>query len=665
MTNYYDVLDVEKFASDKEIKDAARRQIRRFHPDKCDHPDAEKLVIDVQRAKRGLVGPGPRVSKPRSSHGPQPSNEDLKYQWEDGDPMKPVSHDSETGGNGSYGGTRDRGNDRDDEDVPAGDDGHGDDTPWDPSGYDGNDPNPDHKATANDSAGDGRGVGTESGARARSDRKVGVGGSNGPSSVSSKGPSAQGRESLRRRDIVLMAGVGGVGLLFANQLGWFGSDDEGDGDTEVSGSEEQEQEEYITVDPSGSIQDAIEQVSPGGTVEVTPGTYSEALTIERELTIEAPDGATLDGRDVEESVAVTVADVDFELSGFEVVEYDGVGVRTDSQDSEIVIADTELHNLGGKGLDIFADQVVAREVTVTDCGDTGIQIESTPGGDVDVTYVTVERSERGSSFGSDSSGRGLNIEGGKDITITKLEAIDNGGNNLRIHQGDSRGQAIEITDCTTLGAGSGSNIVIRGTSGEDEVTIADTTMNDGSSHGANVGSNERIESVTIKGTEAIANGDTGIRIESTPGGDVDVTDVTVERSERDTGFGGSGPQGHGLAVEGGEDIMVTELEATENGGTGCHVEAGGGRGQYIKIEDSIVNSSNNRNGIYTGSTDETDEHVIENVEANANSNYGLDLGGDSIVVDGTTAEDNGDGPYRFRNADDEDVTVTDSTDQVD
>ena len=39
--DYYEVLDVDRSATEKDLKNAFRRLARRFHPDRSEEPDAE------------------------------------------------------------------------------------------------------------------------------------------------------------------------------------------------------------------------------------------------------------------------------------------------------------------------------------------------------------------------------------------------------------------------------------------------------------------------------------------------------------------------------------------------------------------------------------------------------------------------------------------------
>lgn len=65
---YYDVLEVDPDADRAEIQRAYREQIRRYHPDVSDRPDAGERVEEVNRAREVLVDPGERDRYDRLGH---------------------------------------------------------------------------------------------------------------------------------------------------------------------------------------------------------------------------------------------------------------------------------------------------------------------------------------------------------------------------------------------------------------------------------------------------------------------------------------------------------------------------------------------------------------------------------------------------------------------
>ncbi|MEK9695838.1 MAG: DnaJ domain-containing protein [Candidatus Poseidoniales archaeon] len=48
--DYYEILEVGKDASEKDLKNAFRRLARKYHPDRSTEPDAESKFKEIQEA---------------------------------------------------------------------------------------------------------------------------------------------------------------------------------------------------------------------------------------------------------------------------------------------------------------------------------------------------------------------------------------------------------------------------------------------------------------------------------------------------------------------------------------------------------------------------------------------------------------------------------------
>ncbi len=48
--DYYEVLDVERGATEKDLKNAFRRLARKYHPDRSEEADAENKFKEIQEA---------------------------------------------------------------------------------------------------------------------------------------------------------------------------------------------------------------------------------------------------------------------------------------------------------------------------------------------------------------------------------------------------------------------------------------------------------------------------------------------------------------------------------------------------------------------------------------------------------------------------------------
>lgn len=163
--------------------------------------------------------------------------------------------------------------------------------------------------------------------------------------------------------------------------------DHGDGAATAPFDDRTDQNDVVTVAADGSaeydsIQAAVDAAGDGDTVRVRPGTYRESVTIDRNLTLVAPQGATLDRSTIDgqpsgieiERRAVPV------VEGFTIVDYH-VGV-----DPTGTFGDWEL-----------------RETTVRNATLYGIRAQGTHG-DWQLRDVTVERAGVSGVVGADATG---------------------------------------------------------------------------------------------------------------------------------------------------------------------------------------------------------------------------------------------------------------------
>jgi pectinesterase len=100
-----------------------------------------------------------------------------------------------------------------------------------------------------------------------------------------------------------------------------------------------------------AIQPAVDAAGDGATVEVRPGTYAEAVSVPKNVTLVAPDGATLDGSGLPRpAVAVRIRDrAAPTVAGFTVVGYD------EGVDAVETAGDWTLRNLTIRGADRAVD----------------------------------------------------------------------------------------------------------------------------------------------------------------------------------------------------------------------------------------------------------------------------------------------------------------------
>ena len=66
--DYYEVLDVDRSATEKDLKNAFRRLARKYHPDRSDEPDAEEKFKEIQEAYAVLSDADKRAQYDRFGH---------------------------------------------------------------------------------------------------------------------------------------------------------------------------------------------------------------------------------------------------------------------------------------------------------------------------------------------------------------------------------------------------------------------------------------------------------------------------------------------------------------------------------------------------------------------------------------------------------------------
>jgi subtilisin family serine protease len=144
----------------------------------------------------------------------------------------------------------------------------------------------------------------------------------------------------------------------------------------------------VAADGSGdfeSIQAGVDAAAEGDTVEVRPGTYVEQVRVEKNITLIAPDGATLDGSSFGgESSGIRVPGLIHAsptISGFTMTGYGDDGFVATYSRGSWTVRNLTVYDVGGSGLD--ADHAsgdwTATNVTVEDAGEDGVDVHDTTG----------------------------------------------------------------------------------------------------------------------------------------------------------------------------------------------------------------------------------------------------------------------------------------------
>jgi len=134
----------------------------------------------------------------------------------------------------------------------------------------------------------------------------------------------------------------------------------------------------LRVESGGSIADALERAEPGDVVEVEPGVYREALTVDTpDLTlrgiVKGDERPVLDGGG-ELADGVIASGSPFRMSGFRIQHYKGNGVTTQGVEgvhlTDLVIDDTGLYGVYAVG----SSDITVTHCTVTRIRDAGIYV---------------------------------------------------------------------------------------------------------------------------------------------------------------------------------------------------------------------------------------------------------------------------------------------------
>lgn len=136
--------------------------------------------------------------------------------------------------------------------------------------------------------------------------------------------------------------------------------------------------EVLRVAPGESIAAAVERAEPGGVIEVEPGVYHEALTVDTPGVtlrgiVRGTDRPVLDGQG-ELGDAVIASGSPFAMSGFEIRHYVGNGVTTQGVDG-VVLTDLVIDDTGLYGVyPVQSRNIEVTHTTVTGIRDAGIYV---------------------------------------------------------------------------------------------------------------------------------------------------------------------------------------------------------------------------------------------------------------------------------------------------
>ncbi|WP_318569665.1 right-handed parallel beta-helix repeat-containing protein [Salinigranum marinum] len=297
--------------------------------------------------------------------------------------------------------------------------------------------------------------------------------------------------------------------------------------------------------PYKTIQAALDASDAGDTVEVRPGVYREAITVTKEVTLVAPNGATLNGSTVQEqslgagTVGITVDPAvgsGLTIDGFTVERYtDGITVGASAMESSRnadesiitggwTIRDVTARDNAEDGVDVGAvdgTPWTMTRVTAVGNGDVGIEVDGYPNPNaVGWTIRESNASDNGyyGVYTSSSMGR---------WRLLDSTTNDNGASGVQTTAEDS---AWVIGNHTASGNADFGIHPIGNFQGDWTIHNATVTDNGDSGIGGGFGSSG---DWTIRDSVVTGNYDWGLYVPNNPG-DFRIENVTV----RDNSWGG-------------------------------------------------------------------------------------------------------------------------------
>ena len=367
-----------------------------------------------------------------------------------------------------------------------------------------------------------------------------------------------------------------------------------------------------------SIQEAVNNTSPGGSVLVFPGTYEESVDL-------AQMGSALD-EPAQGDISLLTVNADGEpTAGTAIISAtDEVGFEIDEDFTGNVMIDGFVITAAEDGIDIGETKgdVTLQNIAISDAGDDGIRVDVE--GSVAISNTTIMNSgSEGiradammgnvSVFNIESNNNGsegiqLDVISG---TITTDRTITNGNDDEGLDLLST--ESISVTNATSIG------------NGDTGIEFDDSFIDN----------NNPEDSILGNGTgyleNAIAedNGREGIRIDV-------LRDITVISATAET----AGREGFRLAASGGGDINVSNVSSQDTLDRGHSFQLTGGN-----LTVTNATSTNSDEVGFFVDMQEGGDATFTNATATANSESGFEMfvnDGGNVTVDGAQAIQNGD-----------------------
>jgi len=255
---------------------------------------------------------------------------------------------------------------------------------------------------------------------------------------------------------------------------------------------------------------------------------------------------------------------------------DGVGVYVAGSNGEdtLTMSDILIEDAYGHGVEIrSANNVDIQTLDIDDPNDSGLRIVGERDSTISVsdTNVINPTATWATDIDRYTDGRGLWISGGDSIDLSSIYVEDADSQGIRVTDGDSRDQDLQIHDSEILKT-EDSGVYMTGSGGTDSVLINDTTVTDAGGYGFSFPS---VENVVLNRVDSVNDGSGELNLEVIDREEAQITDSFGQMStsngetESDNGDGSIIPVSFGqivtlLILGGGVRYVYRSFSSTDN-----------------------------------------------------------------------------------------------------
>jgi hypothetical protein len=411
----------------------------------------------------------------------------------------------------------------------------------------------------------------------------------------------------------------------------------------------------VTVQPGGSIQNAIDNADSGETVEIQSGTYEQSVTVDKPLTLTGTGDVVLDGDTLsDEAVGIKATSSDVTIENMEIRRFSDSGIAVSGGNAltrTVVVRNVTSRLNDGNGLYVEATED-ASTVTITDSrfADNGlanvfgsgdfdtVQItdtETTGSAEDGVTFTTttatlrnVQANNNGEDDFGDSPFEGIQISGAEDVTLENIIARDNYQDNILI-SGEPLTRTVKATNVTVQRSETRDGFVIESATENDEINATDITAVDND----NAGIDFSASSVSLSQATSRENSEDGISISSTS-----ATLHNVQTNDNGEDDFGDSPY-EGVQVSGAEDVTLENIIARDNYQDNILI-SGEPLTRTVEATNVTVQRSETGDGFVIESATENDEINATDITAVDNDNAGIDFSASSVSLSQATSQEN-------------------------